>query len=119
MFIDGTENLSDVVSGRAYDAKLVFNERGAIVIPTSRQHREAKADGISYEDNYAGNALAAMVRRDAIEIRFHQKFSDKVVAAITDRLLNLEPFACLKGVVVSYQGRVLRPRQTPSGSTES
>ncbi|MDX9912064.1 MAG: hypothetical protein RBS39_09550 [Phycisphaerales bacterium] len=40
--------------------KKAFNDRGAIVFPASRQHREVKREGVSYEDNYRGNALAAM-----------------------------------------------------------
>jgi hypothetical protein len=35
-------------------AKMVFNESGAIVFPVSVQHREVKGPGISYEDNYGG-----------------------------------------------------------------
>lgn len=47
-----------------HDAKLVFNECGAIVLPAKGQHREMKAEGISHEDDDQGNTLAAMPRRD-------------------------------------------------------
>lgn len=107
MTVTGAEHLEDLLAGRAYDAKMVFNERGAIVFPTRRQHCDMKADGISYEDNYAGNALAAMLRRDAIEIRFHRAYDDSEVARLVGRLLALPALSCLAHASVTYQGRAI------------
>jgi hypothetical protein len=109
MTIIGAEHLEPVIAGRAYDAKMVFNERGALIFPTSTQHRDMKAEGISYEDNYKGSALAAMLRRDAIEIRFHRAFSDKAVARIVSTLLTLPELSCLSQAKVTYQGRPITP----------
>lgn len=99
--------LEALASGRVLDLKMVLNANGAILFSSSRQHREMKGEGISYEDNYAGNALAAMVRRGAIEIRFHQAFSDKSVALIVAALLALPELATLAGARVTYQGRAI------------
>jgi hypothetical protein len=107
VIVTGEEHLQALVAGRMHDAKMVFNERGAIVFPISRQHCEMKVEGISYEDNYAGNALAAMLRRDAIEIRFHQAFDDKSVTRIITALLGSPSFSCLTHPCVTYQGRTI------------
>ena len=107
MIITGDEHLQALAAGLVHAAKMVFNERGAIVFPTTRQHREMKAEGISYEDNYAGNALAAMLRRDAIEIRFHRGFDDASVARIIAVLLAAPAFSCLAHPSVTYQGRTI------------
>ncbi len=106
MIVQGGEHIEDVIAGRAYDAKMVFNDRGAIVFPATRQHRDMKAEGISYEDDYRGNALAAMLRRDAIEIRFHRDYDDQAVARIVSQLLAMPELACLARAQVTYQGRL-------------
>lgn len=108
MNIIGAEHLEALASGSTHQIKMAFNDRGAIVFPVSRQHREMKADGISYEDDYKGNALAAMLRPDAIEIRFHQGYKDADVARIVAALLALPEFASMQTARVTYQGRVLK-----------
>lgn len=105
MLLLGTEHLGPVLSGDKHDAKLVFNECGVIVLPGDRQHREFKAEGISYEDNYAGNALAAMIRRDAVEIRFHGSFSDRDVTRIVTSVLAFVDFEPWRTAKITYQGR--------------
>ncbi len=107
MTVHGSEHLEAVIAGEVYDAKMVFNDRGAIVFPSKRQHREMKMEGVSYEDDYQGNALAAMVRRDAIEIRFHRAYDDKAVARIMSRLLATPELACIAKAQVTYQGRAI------------
>lgn len=107
MILIGIEQLSRLVDGTFGELKMVFNERGAILFTKAQQHRDMKADGISYEDNYAGNALAAMLRREEIEIRFHQCFPDAIVAQIVHRLISMPEFSPLSLARVTYQGRVL------------
>lgn len=108
MILLGEQHLAALASGTTHEGKMVFNERGAIVFPVSRQHREMKAEGISYEDDYKGNALAAMLRPDAIEIRFHNGYKDADVARIVAALLALPEFASMQAARVTYQGRVLK-----------
>lgn len=105
MLIVGAELLTLLAGGSPREAKMVFNERGAIVFPVSHQHREMKAAGVSYEDDYKGNAMAAMLRRDAIEIRFHQGFKDAEVCRIVAALLALPEFKSMQNARVTYQGR--------------
>lgn len=105
--VQGGEHLEEVIAGRVYDAKMVFNGHGAIVFSAKRQHREVKAEGISYEDDYRGNALAAMLRRDAIEICFHRSYDDAAVARIVRLLLAMPALSCLARAQVTYQGRLL------------
>ena len=107
MIVLGADHLQEVIAGRLHDAKMVFNDRGAIVFPAKQQHREMNAEGISYEDDYRGNALAAMLRRDAIEIRFHRAYDDRAVARIVSLLLTMPELACLRKAQVTYQGRVI------------
>ncbi|MFT3684592.1 MAG: hypothetical protein QM783_06615 [Phycisphaerales bacterium] len=112
MTITGTEHLEPLIAGRVADAKMVFNERGAVIFPATRQHRDAKAEGISYEDNYAGNALAAMLRRDAIEIRFHRAFNDAAVTRIVAALLTQPELSCVTHAKITYQGRAIATDHT-------
>ena len=109
MLVLGIEHLEPVLAGDKHDAKLVLNERGVIVLPGDRQHRECEAEGISYEDNYVGNALAAMIRRNAIEIRYHKAFSDRDVTRIVASMLMLEAFEPWRTTSVTYQGRPIGP----------
>jgi hypothetical protein len=120
--IVGAEHLGELFSGRVYDAKMVFNERGAIVFPATRQHCEMKAEGISYEDNYTGNALAAMLRRTAIEIRFHRAFDDRTVGRILNAMLVEPALACFATAQITYQGRAIvlnRSNLSSRGSGQS
>jgi len=58
MLLIGADYLEELVEqGGFYSAKVVFNAKGAIFFPVNQEHRNQKASGISYEDNYKGNAL--------------------------------------------------------------
>lgn len=105
MLILGADYLTSLLAEGSFSAKMVFNARGAIVFPVSREHRDQKAPGISYEDDYKGNALVAMLAPGKIEIRGHQGFSDSQVAEIVSMLLTLPELALLKDWTVVYRGR--------------
>ncbi len=105
MIVIGAEIIQKLIAGTIHEAKMVFNDRGAIVFPASTQHRDMKAEGISYEDDYMGDALAAMLRHDSIEIRFHQHFTDVAVARMVGALLQMPEFAPMAQAHVTYQGR--------------
>ncbi len=72
------------------------------------QHREQKAPQISYEDDYAGDALAAMLAPGRIEIRYHRDVSHERAAQIMRVLLAEPRLAFMRGWHVTYQGRTLR-----------
>ncbi|MEQ8845230.1 MAG: hypothetical protein RIB58_10285 [Phycisphaerales bacterium] len=79
MILFGVDTLEALASGELHHAKLVFNDRGFIAFPTPIQHNTMKAEGISYEDNYAGTALAAILKPGAIAVRFRRGFGDEAV----------------------------------------
>lgn len=108
MRVTGADILHRLAAGEISEAKLVFNSAGVIALPIAVQHRDAKADGISYEDNYRGNALAAIIRRDHIEIRFHERFRDQDVANLVSDMLRTPQFEFMLPARVTYQGRDLR-----------
>ncbi|MFI4917263.1 MAG: hypothetical protein ACIAS6_12255 [Phycisphaerales bacterium JB060] len=67
-----------------------------------------KAEGISYEDNYRGNAMAAMLKPDAIEVRYHRDFGDDDVARIIRTLFESTSLSIMSHASVTYQGRSIR-----------
>jgi hypothetical protein len=89
MVVVGADLLASLAAGEVPALKMVFNASGAIIFPAEEQHRDQKAPGISYEDDYRGNALAALLRSGEIEIRFHRDFSDARVKEIVARLVRL------------------------------
>lgn len=90
MLLIGLDYIERLLQAEGFAAKLVFNEHGAIFCAVQAEHRDQKADQVSYEDNYRGNALAAMLAPGHIEIRYHRDFTDARVAQIVRALL-VEP----------------------------
>ena len=113
MLLLGHDYLASIAAKPTFSAKVVFNDRGAIFFPASQQHREMKAEGISYEDDYKGNALAAMLAPGRIEIRFHKSFTDGAVARLAHTLLSQPQLSCIATWQVTYQGRPLNLSPTP------
>lgn len=107
MTIDGIKHLESLRNGQTSSIKVVFNEQGAVFFPVNRQHSDMKLPGVSYEDDYKGNALAAMIRPDAIEIRYHEAFSDQQVARIIRVMCDTIGMSLFSGHSVTYQGRAL------------
>jgi hypothetical protein len=101
------EFMLSLVKEDHFSAKMVFNETGAIFFRANQQHCDQKSEGISYEDNYEGNALAAMLAPGEVEIRYHQQFSDNHVASIVASLMEQPRLSFMKGWQVTYQGRAL------------
>ena len=94
-----------------YEAKAVFNQHGIIFLPVNQQHRDRKAENISYEDNYQGNALAAMLYPKRIEIRYHEAFSDTEVAELLNDLGTQRELCFMLGWSATYQGRQVERSQ--------
>jgi hypothetical protein len=103
----GLDSLLPLLPDKSFSAKMVFNQHGAIFFPVARQHREMKAAGISYEDDYKGNALAAMLSPGKIEIRYHKAFPDREVARIIGLLRQERAASFLADWHPTYQGRPL------------
>lgn len=107
MYLENIEYIQRLVTQESFSAKMVFNASGAIFFPVSRQHRDMKHAGISYEDDYKGNALAAMLAPGKIEIRFEESYSDSWVTTIVKTLLSSPELSFMAGWQVTYQGRTL------------
>ncbi|MFO0834692.1 MAG: hypothetical protein U0638_06965 [Phycisphaerales bacterium] len=107
MIVLGVEHLDRLVRHEVLSAKMVFNAAGVVFLPVKQQHRDHKAEGISYEDDYKGNAMAAMLAPESIEIRRHSAFSDVQVVMIIASLWHDDRLAPLRGWKVTYQGRPL------------
>jgi hypothetical protein len=88
-----------------FTAKAVLNQHGIIFLPARAQHRDSKATNISYEDDYKGNALAAMLTPGRIEIRYHKAFTDDAVADLLRALTAHPDLAFMRGWSATYQGR--------------
>jgi hypothetical protein len=87
--------------------KALLNDAGIVIFPASTQHATVKAHGISYEDDYRGNALAAVFDAHKFEIRWHRDFSADRVKQLIAELHKLPELAVLRGLSVTYQGKVL------------
>jgi len=105
MFVIGAELLKEI-QGRS--VKFILNESGIAFFPATQQHRHVKIRGLSYEDDYRGNAVAGLITQERIEIRFHRAFSDQRIRSIWSRLL-MTPEVAKAGLgPLYYQGREIR-----------
>src|SRR5262245_3643107 len=87
--------------------KFLLNDSAIVFFPSAQQHREIKFEGLSYEDDYRGNALAGLVTPDHVEIRFHSGFSDAHVRSIWSRVMTVPEIANAGLGTLYYQGREL------------
>jgi len=85
--------------------KAVLNEVGIVIFPASTQHATVKVPGISYEDDYRGNALAVIFDGQKFEIRWHRDFGSDRVKLLVAELLKHSELAVLKRLAVTYQGK--------------
>ncbi len=85
--------------------KFIFNDSAIIFFPAAQQHNSMKAHGLSYDDDYRGNALAGILGAERIEVRFHQDFSDERVRVIWTQVCESGELSFLKARPLYYQGR--------------
>lgn len=107
MQLQGVEFIREIAENEHFSAKVVFNDRGAIFFSASLEHRDMKGDGISYEDNYKGNALAAMIAAHGLEVRLHKAFSASRVERIISELLSRAEMKFASAWSATYQGQQL------------
>jgi hypothetical protein len=108
MNVTGANYVQALADGSFSSVKMVFNAKGAILFPTTEQHRDQKADGISYEDDHAGNALAALLSNNCVEVRFHRNFTDAQVLSLIHSLATHPELTFIRDWRITYQGRELR-----------
>ena len=87
MQIYGLDLIRSEIDSGGYEVKLVAHEQAVAFLPRTAQHRDVKIQGLSYEDDSKGNALAAMVSPGRIEFRHHRAFSDERVRQIALAIL--------------------------------
>jgi hypothetical protein len=87
--------------------KFILNGSAIIFFPTAQQHNSIKSHGLTYEDDYRGNAMAGTFGAGRIDIRFHRDFSDEHVRTIWTQVLAQSELAVLNNWAVFYQGRKL------------
>lgn len=108
MQIMGAEYLCSLIEQESFSAKAVFNQNGALFFTVRQQHCDNKAEGVSYEDNYKGNALAAILVPGRMEIRYHRGFTDGRVSEIVRALMRDGRLKALREWRFLYQGRELQ-----------
>ncbi|GAB5406557.1 MAG: hypothetical protein Aurels2KO_47880 [Aureliella sp.] len=104
MQIYGLNVLSAKEHAGAFQLKMIVNEDGAVLSIASVEHRDLTFGGLRYADDYSGNALAAMVYRGRIELRYHDSFSAERVASVVKKLSPHLPDWMNQNLVGTYQG---------------
>jgi hypothetical protein len=107
MRVSGLETIRPYIAAEGYFVKCILNASSAVFFPGSIQHRDVKQEGVSYEDDYRGNAMAATIAPGMIDVRFHRDYPDERVRSIFGKMLALPEMAWAEGFTVRYQGRVL------------
>jgi len=107
MKVFGLESISQELATDGYFVKCIFNSSVAIFFQGTVQHRDIKRDGVSYEDDYRGNAMAATITPGRIDIRFHRAYSDDSVRLIFQKILSLPELNWASEFLVLYQGRLI------------
>ena len=87
--------------------KFVMNEGGIAFFPVSLQHRDVKPEGLSYEDDYRGNAVAGLFVSGRAEIRFHAAFSEERIRNLWRQFIASPECAGLAIGNPTYQGRAI------------
>lgn len=108
MNVIGTEVVREQLRQPGYFVKAIVNDSGVAFFPGRTEHRTVKVAGLSYEDNYAGNALAVIITEGRIEIRNHTAFSLARVGMIVRELLEQPELQNLKGFDITYQGNKIQ-----------
>ncbi|TWU17860.1 hypothetical protein [Allorhodopirellula heiligendammensis] len=107
MNVTGMECVEALTDQEGYLMKLIANETAAHFFPYTIEHRDIRISGLNYEDDSAGNALAAMVKPGVIEFRHHRDFSDQRVREIAARIVASPVGEFASSFSIHYQGRIL------------
>lgn len=84
--------------------KFIMNESGTAFFSVSLQHRDVKTEGLSYDDDYRGNAVAGLIVGGRAEIRFHAGFSEERICNLWSQFLAAPECAGISPERPTYQG---------------
>lgn len=110
MLLVGTELLDLLSDQPSRTIKFLMNDAGIAFFPASQQHRESKFPGLSYEDDYGGNALAGVISGQRIDIRFHSAFIPDRVRLLWARIRVQPQLSHVRDLPIYYQGKLLSLR---------
>lgn len=105
MEIINPELLKQALTSKGTCVKFLLGDSAILFFPVTQQHRDIKSHGLSYEDDYKGNALAGLVTPNGAEIRFHKAYPVERIRAIWSKLRALPEFADARLSRVVYQGQ--------------
>lgn len=103
----GLESIQAAIEAGGYQLKLIAHEQAVAFFPRTCEHREMKVQGLSYEDDSKGNALAGMMSPGRIDFRHHRAFTDERVRTIALAILNHPELRFARAAQVTYQGRTI------------
>ena len=103
----GLETITQDLEKEGYFVKCIVTSSAAVFFLGTIQHRDIKREGVSYEDDYRGNAMAVTITPGMIDIRFHKAYPDDTVKSIFAKLLALPDLNWASAFTVRYQGRAL------------
>jgi hypothetical protein len=95
---------AELLDGKA-TVKFIMDDHAVIFFQGTQQHRYIKAHGLSYEDDYQGNAVAGLFMSDHAEIRFHRDYTDERIRNIWKRVLAAPEMSGKSPGKLTYQGR--------------
>lgn len=107
MIVEGVQLIQRSAAQPGQTCKFILNDSAIVFFTTLQQHNSVKSHGLSYEDDYRGNALAGTFGSGKIDIRFHRDFSDEHVRNIWSRVCAQAELSFLKPWPAFYQGRKL------------
>jgi hypothetical protein len=102
------EVFHEAAENQGRQIKFLLNENGIGFFPVNQQHREVNFPGLSYAEDYRGDALAGIYQSGHAEIRFHQKFSDERVKTLWQKAETALPRLASAVQMMKYQGRRLK-----------
>ena len=108
MKIISADLLQEELERPGYFLKAILNEHGIAFFSRKTEHRTVKFDGMSYEDDYKGDALAAIITDGRIEIRNHRDYSGGRVGTIVSSLRERPELECIRDFSVQYRGEKLK-----------
>ena len=106
MTVTGVQTLSAALSQDGYFVKFIASGSAAHFFLGSIQHRDAKMPGLSYEDDYQGNAVAGTISNGIIDVRYHEQYPPERISQVMGAIVGHPHVGgVLDDLRIRYQGR--------------